>query len=294
MRKLGPLTRRSALGLIACAASVPGAALAEVPKYTWRGQALGGTGTITIADVNSANAKAHALMIRDEIERLESIFSLYRSDSELARLNASGHLANPSHDLVRVLEMSREIHDLSAGAFDVSIQPLWQAITSDGDMSPALALVDGKSVHVSPTEIQLERPGMTLTLNGIAQGFIADRIAALLTEHGLRHALLTVGEVLAVGGDADGSPWQVSLDHGTAVDQRVWLTDAALATSRNVGPHLVNPKTGKTGGEFAAVSVEADEAMLADALSTAFFHMDEAAIPVALRRAGGNAHGSAA
>ena len=60
-----------------------------------------------------------------EIERLERIFALYRTDSEIARLNRDGHIEFPSVDLLTVLSQCQVLSSLSHGAFDVSVQPLW-------------------------------------------------------------------------------------------------------------------------------------------------------------------------
>ena len=60
-----------------------------------------------------------------EVERLERIMSLYRPDSALSRLNRDGSLENPPFDLVRVLSESRRYSAISGGAFDVTVQPLW-------------------------------------------------------------------------------------------------------------------------------------------------------------------------
>ena len=63
---------------------------------------------------------------RDEIVRLEEVFSLYSENSALSRLNAHGFLADPPVELTELLDTCRRIFELSNGGFDPTIQPLWR------------------------------------------------------------------------------------------------------------------------------------------------------------------------
>jgi thiamine biosynthesis lipoprotein len=107
---------------------------------------------------------------------IERQFSLF-TGSELRRLNAMGRLAHPSDELLAVLRLAGQVHDATAGAFDPSVQPLWQARRLGQDEAAAAALVGWQNIHIDQAEIRLMFPGMALTLNGIAQGFAADRLA---------------------------------------------------------------------------------------------------------------------
>ena len=80
--------------------------------------------------------------------------------------------------------------------------------------------------------IALARPGMALTLNGIAQGFIADRVARLLQAEGLRGVLVDAGELRALGGHPDGGGWPVTLGDG---GRRLALRDRALSNLKDKG-----------------------------------------------------------
>jgi thiamine biosynthesis lipoprotein len=135
---------------------------------------------------------------------------------------------------------------------------------------------------------------MALTLNGIAQGYVADRVVALLRGMGLDRVLVNTGEYAALGGDPRGGAWQVGLRAGDALlPQAVALDGAGLATSSMVGTtfdsagragHILDPRTGRPGPRlWRLVSVTAPRAALADALSTAFCLMDGAGIDAVLR-----------
>ena len=117
-------------------------------------------------------------------------------------------------------------------------------------------------------------PGMALTLNGIAQGYIADRVAALLEAEGLGDILIDTGEFRALGGDPRGGDWPVKLGQGGQVN----LRSRALATSSPLhhlrcrgpsGPYPRSPDRQAAVPVWRAVSISAPSAALADALSTA-------------------------
>ena len=266
----------------------------------WRGVALGARARIEIDHPESARLLAAA---RAEIARLEAIFSLYRRDSALVRLNAAGAQDAPAPDLVRLLALAGRVHRATGGAFDPTIQPLWAlhaAHAVQGTDPEPTALAEARArvgfdrVSVSPARIAFDRAGMALTLNGIAQGYIADRVAELLAAEGLPGALVQTGEIRAIGRRPDGSAWPVGVSDGAGgVAERIALADRAVATSAPRGTvldtagrvgHLFDPATGHPGGAWRTVSVTADSAAVADGLSTAFCLMQRPDIDAALAR----------
>lgn len=229
-----------------------------------------------------------------EALRLESIFTLYDSNSALRRLNRDGRLENPPSELVEALKISAEIHRLTGGAFDPTVQPLWDLYQDhflknpDDTAGPPRAEIDAarqlvgfERVRFSAAEISFEKPGMSLTLNGIAQGFVTDRIAELLIDRGVEHALVNFGEFRAVGPKPDGAPWEVGIANPENRQQLldiVPLQNRALATSGGYGfrfgeqsgfHHLFNPAESSFAEATRSVSVEHASAAWADALATA-------------------------
>jgi thiamine biosynthesis lipoprotein len=138
-------------------------------------------------------------------------------------------------------------------------------------------------------------PGMAVTLNGIAQGYVTDRVADLLRRRGLR-ALVDMGEIRALGAAPDGRPWPVGLEDPAApgqVAETIALDDLAVATSGGYGTrfdaagrfnHIFDPADGRSSWRYGAVSVVAADATTADALATAFCLLAEERI-AALARA---------
>ena len=288
---MSAFTRRRFIGISAAASGLAllpfGTAHAEAVR--WRGVALGAPAEMVLHHPDRDAADRLVARSVAELARLERIFSLYRADSALSRLNAQGFLADPPPELVALLETSRHVHALSDGLFDPTVQPLWQLLArhfaapgadpagpSRDDRAAALALVGLDRVAFNPDRIVFRQPGMALTLNGIAQGFITDRIVTLLRAGGVTSTLADLGEIRALGARPDGTPWCVGLA-GEA--ETLPLIDRAVATSspegfRFAGPqspgHILDPRTGASAVRHASVSVIAPEAATADALSTAF------------------------
>ncbi len=272
-----PVTRRRFLSLVsaACLMSQTRAALA----YRWHGTALG-AGAQIILDHPRAEAITQAAL--DEIARLEAVFSLHQPGSDLSRLNATGRLAAPSFDLLQCLAMAARIHRATEGRFDPTVQPLWQALaeghatgtTDAGRIARARATIGFDRVRFDTLAVTLDQ-GQALTLNGIAQGYIADRVADLMRREGVADVLIDTGEIVAMGAPAGQAGWPVTIQ-GDA--QARLLTGRALATSAPLGTvldaggtvgHILDPRTGQPAhATLRQVSVSAESAALADGLST--------------------------
>lgn len=282
------LNRRRFLAIAAGLTVAGPVGTARAGLHEWQGVALGARARILIAH---PEAEAICTAAAAEIARLEAIFSLHRPDSALARLNAQGELAAPPFEMLACLALCDSVHGATAGLFDPTVQPLWAlyaarfsagAAPQKAEISEALRKVDWKSVQIDSDRIRLA-PGQALTLNGVAQGFIADRVAALLRARGLRDILIDTGELRALGPQPDGRPWPVHLGAGGQVDLvgRGLASSSALGTSFDAAGrvgHILDPRTGHPApARWRLVTVTAPEAGLADALSTAACLMPDAA-----------------
>jgi thiamine biosynthesis lipoprotein len=218
-------TRRRAIAIFAAAAGLPlitGAKSIE-RSVTWTGQALGAPATLILNHGDQAAARRLIQRVVAEVARLESVFSLYRQDSALAELNRVGVLVAPPTELVSLLQASRGFWETTGGAFDPSVQPLWALYRDhfkmpDADASgPSRADIGRALAHVGFASVRCDRnrivigPKMALTLNGVAQGFITDRIVEMLRDAGVTSSLVDMGEDRAIGAKADGSPWRIGL-----------------------------------------------------------------------------------
>ena len=294
------LSRRRALAVIGAVGGVAMlpqlAAAGRARLREWRGAALGAPARIVLEHPDGAAAARLFDDCAREIARLEREFSLHRNDSALRELNRRGRLDAPSLDMVRVLRAAQKFGALTDGAFDITVQPLWTlyaghfyrhpdgAAGPDGEaLAAARALVDYRALEVSPRRVALEGAGRAVTLNGIAQGYITDRVAEILRDGGIADVLVDLGETRASGRHPEGRPWAIGLaDPGDPATYGpvVELVDRALATSGGYGTrfsadgrhhHLFAPDTGESANHHLSVSVVADDAMTADALSTGLF-----------------------
>ncbi len=300
-----PVTRRRALfvgAVLVAGSAMPSALLAPQAfagkPVRWRGQALGAHAEIELVGASEAEARPVLAEVEAEIARLEGIFSLYRSYSVLSRLNRNGALADPPPELLEVLALSRAVHRQTGGLFDPTVQPLFAFyaewftqphrahLPEPHELAPVLARVGMDKVAFDDACIVFTQPGMGLTLNGIAQGYITDRIAALLKAHGYGNMLLDIGEIRAVGTGLNGAGWQVGIRKGVSGPQlaeRLTLSDKAVATSMMLGTtfdrqghagHILHPKKGLTRDYTPRASVIHPSAAFADAMSTAVVLMN--------------------
>lgn len=287
-------TRRRFIALFAFAAMAATRRLraGEPDVVRWQGQAFGAETSITIGTDDVRHAHGALADAVAEIDRLERALSLYRRDSALVRLNTAGHLDDPPQALRAVLQAAAEVSRISGGAFDVTVQPLWEAHLraaadphgSDAAIEEARTHVGWQDVRIERQRISFARPRMAVTLNGIAQGYAADHIAEMLRTRGFDHVLADLGEFRAIGMRATGMPWRVGVAQPvggrgpSALATVLDLADRGLATSSPLGTpldragirhHLFDPHTGRCVATWASASVVAPTAMVADALSTA-------------------------
>jgi len=270
------LSRRRFLTIASAACLSAAAGRAAPAPFRWQGVALGAKAQIVLDHPQAERIARDALA---EIARLERVFSLHRPDSELARLNRDGRLDAPSFALLDCLALARRVHGLTGGRFDPTVQPLWAALAEAGArgeapdparLARARAALGFGRVRFDAAAVRLD-PGQALTLNGVAQGWIADAAAARMRAAGVADVLVDAGEIVALGRAPDGGAWPARLA-GEA--QALRLSDRALAASATLGTrlagaagHILDPHGAQRPPR--QVSVSAPRAALADALSTA-------------------------
>jgi len=308
-------TRRRAITILAAAAGLPlvmKAGSAEARLIRWEGTTLGAPSTIQLYHKDEAKARAAIDAAMGELARLEQIFSIYRADSAISALNRDGRLDNAPAEFVELVSHARGLAAITDGIYDPTVQPLWQlylrhftaavvdpAGPSDRDIAAALALVDWKGIRIEGNSVSLARPGMALTLNSGAQGYITDKVAAVLRSHGFEQMLVDMGEPRALSTKPDGSAWRIGLanpaDNSKAVET-LDVVDKCVATSGGYGTlfdeagrftHLIDTRTGRTAPAMLGVSVVAETATTADGLATAMVFAPEERRQAILKAAGG-------
>jgi thiamine biosynthesis lipoprotein len=259
--------------------------------FTLSGRALGTKVSLLVLHGDSAAAEAALADALNEVQGVDAVMSLYRDDSQLVALNRDGALARPDPRLVEVLRYSQELADRTNGAFDVTVQPLWLAFSqakAAGGLPTAEAVrdarakADWRALDIADEAVRLRRPDMAVTLNGVAQGYAADRALLAVRRHGVEHALIDAGEFDTLGRKQQDKPWVLGVQDPRdreGLVARLAMDGRALATSGDyetfftpdfLNHHIFDPATGYSPTELASASVLAPNALQADGLSTAF------------------------
>ena len=212
-------------------------------------------------------------------DRYELLFSRVDPASELFRLNsAEGRPTAVDAELAAFIETALSYCREVDGLFDVtmgSATQLWNfkdcMIPARDDVAAALRHVDYRGVIVNDAVVTLRDPLACVDLGGIAKGYIADGILALLRERGVEHALVNLGGNVAVmGGKPDGAPWRVgvrrplpsssmplldsfavlALRDGSAVTSGIY--ERAFEQDGKLYHHILDPRTGFPAGNRPA------------------------------------------
>lgn len=306
------MSRRAVIGGLATAALAGGGAAATAVGGTQARRsavAFGTTVTITLIatpdlDIEAAFAAGFA-----EIRAVEAAANLFDPQSELARLERDGRLERPSALLRELLAAALRLAALTDGAFDPTVQPIWRAwsaaaaagrLAGDEALAAAVARSGWHHLRLGDDALSFDRPGMALTLNGIAQGYACDRVVAALARHGVAAALVDSGEFGARGRPAADRAWTVAIadprDDGRAIARTALADGRFLATSADsethwtadfAEHHIVDPATGRSPRELAEVTVAAASGASADGLSTAAMVLGEEKSRQLFRRLGG-------
>jgi len=245
----------------------------------------------------------------DEVARLEGIFSNWRRESEVSRLNDKAARAPVlcSRELFRAVRVALGWAEETGGAFDPTVEPLVRALGLRGDdgrmpdpESPAVAAEGETASSVRPPigwrhvhlhrrtrSVRFDTEGVGLDLGGIGKGIALDAAAGVLRRHGVRRALLDFGgQVLAIGHPVRFPAWSIGIaDPGDrdSVIAVVGIDGLSLATSSNserfvetprgrIG-HILDPAERRPARFQGSLTVAARDATSADALSTALFVM---------------------
>ena len=312
------ISRRRFITFVAAAAGLPlllKAGGAQARPVRWDGTALGAPASIQLYHTNEVQARAAIAAGLDELKRLEAIFSVYRADSSISKLNRDGVLENAPSDFIAMLTRALSLANISNGVYDPTVQPLWQtyfrhftasnpdpAGPSPRDLSAALALVDWRAVEVDAgrKRISFARPGMGLTLNSGAQGYITDRVTDVLRAHGFDRMLVDMGEPRALSAKPDGTAWRIGIANPANPGSTLTtleVVDKCVSTSGGYGTlfdsagaftHIMNTATGRTAPALLGVSVVADSGIIADGLSTAMLMAPVERRQTILKAAGGD------
>lgn len=253
---------------------------------------LGTTLSLRAGHTSAERAEAGLDAAVNAIRHVERQMSLFNPDSALCHLNRKGVLHQPDPDFVKILMLARNVSERSQGAFDVTVQPLWNAwqsakeldrLPTANELKLARSKTGWRHLEITAERIRFLQPGMALTLNGIAQGYASDLAREALRLQGIEHALIDTGEWSSLGQSADSRPWSLGVENPRQLDAIIAsiVSDGrAMATSSDAHcsfsadlrhHHIFDPRTAYSPRDLASVTVLAPTCALADALTKVMF-----------------------
>lgn len=235
-----------------------------------------------------------------EVERIDSLMSCFKEDSEVSFLNREGssRSVKVSHDTFLVIEESLLLSELSHGAFDITIAPLlclWNSTGETGqlpgkeELKEAQSLVNYRNILLDEKllTVRFKKQGTKIDLGGIAKGYAVDKAVGILKRQGINRAIVNAGgDLYLLGRPPRKEYWEIGIKHPReekALLGIIKASDEAIATSGNYENffviegkrygHLFSPVKGTPSAEALSVTVLAKSALLADGLATAIFIM---------------------
>lgn len=289
-----PACLAALLAASACAPSAPEPGVVEAEH-----RAMGSAWRIAVWTADRERAGRATSDAFDEVDRLESILSVWREDSDVQRLNAAaGRGPVPvGPDTRAVLRAAEEASRLTDGAFDVTfgvLSDVWRfdhdqdnRVPSPSEVTARLPLVDHAAVVVDEASgtAEIRRAGVRVHLGGIGKGYAVDRAVAILLNAGFHDFLIQAGGDLYAAGRRGDRAWRVGLQdpRGGPDDSfaTIELKDETFSTSGDYERffmqdglryhHLLDPRTGQPARACRSVTVLARSALAADWLSTGVF-----------------------
>ena len=266
-------------------------------KVTGSRLAMGTFVAVTLLHSSRDKAEEVIETAFEEMDQTRCLFDRYQSCSPIGNLNLQGYSSGLPPEVIQVISRAIHFNMISHGAFDITVQPLvdlykdhfaaWQTPPPEIRILQALELVDSKAIKYDTDTLWFAKEGMGITLDGIAQGHVIDHGIRVLQRNGIKHGLINAGGDVRIFGGRDGKrAWHVAVQNpskkGHYVDI-IRMDNGAVATSGNyeiyfdnekLYHHIINPKNGRSPNYNTSVTVLAENAMDADALSTAVFAME--------------------
>ena len=264
-----------------------------MPLFRHRFRAMASEHVLLLDAADEARGERAAAAAIADVARIEAKYSRYRDDSVTAAINraAGGPPVAIDAETAALLRYADACHRLSGGRFDITsgvLRRVWDFRRTPPHLPDAAArmavtaLIGWDGVEWSDHAVRLPRAGMEIDFGGIGKEYAADRVATILAERGIAHALIDLGgDVRALGPRPDGAPWRVGIRHprrAGATIATVELESGAVATSgdyerfvevdgRRYG-HILDPRTGLPVAHWQSVSVVSPLAVTAGSCAT--------------------------
>ena len=229
-----------------------------------------------------------------KIDELSKITSNYDKESSVTKLNIESFIENAPDELVEIIQLSKDYSKTTMGAFDITIDPiltlwsegLWEESkeVQQEKLLNALNFVGSDMITIDGSNIKFEKTGMSVTLGGIAKGYIVDKVIETLKSQGINNALVNAGgDIATLNSKPGGELWNVSLENPDNTSEKIVefaFAGKAIATSGNYYryfdpkkevAHIIDPRTGYTADKCISATIIAENATIADILATSVF-----------------------
>lgn len=233
-----------------------------------------------------------------EVSRLENLISDWIPTTPISEVNRNAGVKAVivPQEVFDLVQRSITVSKLTSGAFDItyaSMDKIWKfdgsmkKMPSEEEIRKSVAKVGYQNIVLNPKDhsIFLKNEGMKLGLGGIGQGFIADKIKALLIAKGAPAGIVNIsGDINTWGKQIDGKQWKVGIKNPLNKDKifaTFPLENSAVETSGSYEKyvtfngvrysHIIDTRTGYPASGVISVSVFATSTELADALATGIF-----------------------
>jgi thiamine biosynthesis lipoprotein len=255
--------------------------------------AMGSFVSMTLLHPSKDQAEEAMEAAFSEIDRLSGLLSRYDRASAVYDLNTHGHLTGLPPEVSQVVASSLHYYKVTGGYFDITVKPVVDLFQqkmggekkvqpTEAEINDLLKRVDARNIELKDQSVFFKAEGMGITLDGIAVGYVVDRVSELLLSRGIQNHLVNAsGDIRTRGAKEDGKPWTVAIQDPwkrKTYPDVVHMGDGAISTSGNyeifydqekMFHHIVNPKTGLSPDGVTSGTIVANTTMEADALATA-------------------------
>ncbi len=250
----------------------------------------------------------------DEIKRIEDVYSVYKDESEISRINRlrKNERLQISDGVFNLIRKTLDYSERTGGAFDITVKPLvdlWNGVKKinklpdEYELKRALGRVGFKSVVLDEVArtIHFKKNNMSIDIGGAAKGYAADRAVRVLEENGIDNALVNAGgDMYCLGKRSAHELWKVGVQHPRDRNRtflEIRLKDRAIDTSGDYEryftidgkrySHIIDPRTGyPIGDDVVSASVIAPDSTTADILATAMCILGEEGFDI-IKKSGG-------
>lgn len=219
---------------------------------------------------------------------IDNSMSIYKQNSKISSFNhPKTRKVKMDQHMKAVIDASFKTYGLTDGYFDITVMPLvnlWGFGTKEYINNPTeeaikktKSVVGMKYLSVKKDYLIKKKKGVSIDVNGIAQGYTVDILGDYLNSKGINNYIIELGGEIITKGTKPGGDFIVEIQSPTALNYKIKLKDKAITTSGsyekrrlvegNYVSHHIDPKTGSPiESSTLSVTVIANSAFVADAL----------------------------